>query len=1108
MAQQNINYGVAPNDGTGDLYRNAMIKVQNNFTELYGTKVDKTVTIATSGGATGTATAMSGTAVVIPITGLNMGSATAGTLAVARGGTGTTTATGSGANVQAVSPALTGTPTVPTAANTISTTQVASTSFVQNVLQYYGLPFADVEASTSTDLAATGTTNDFNLMTGVRAGGNYVLAGTYVNGPSGASAAYAGVLQVIRRKYDAGAALMQTVYVNSVSMGAVTYTRMGSLVSGAWTFYAWEKVATESSNVASATKLAVARTINLVPFDGTGNIIVQSANEVIPNAADMNTLLTPGTYSCVSATVANTLTNKPPGVNSAFGLVIKATAAVNTNTKRVRQEVTQNHPSRNMPTWIRSGDNGAVAGTEPTWSPWVIQYDADNPQPVNLAATYSATQVTVTNTAGNNAVLNAATAALAGMMSAADKAKSDGQEALATRDWGPGIAIAPDGVDLNTYQTPGAYNCSSNARASTLVNSPTVRAFSLQIYKDAGVTQIITEYGTSGKAGKSFKRGFYSNAWTAWAAYYDEAYPQLVTTTDTAGTSNTNIASTAFVQAATSGTLYKAITGNAATLTAAEASNVYLAFTGTLTANATVTFPNSQRVYLVANYCTGNFTLTLQVAGAAAKHAVPTGKRMLVLADSSGVYPSEDYILGVAQGGTGTATSTGSGDVVLSVSPAMTGEPTVPTAATATNNTQIASTAFVQAVNSADTGSSATAVTLKTARTFAITGGATAAAQTFNGGANVVLNVTALDMSVANAGTLAVARGGTGTTTATGSGANVQAVSPALTGTPTVPTAASTVNNTQAASTAFVKTAVSTPTTATQYRIGAVNTQNVFLATGWTGRDIEWSAAQESNGALAWHSYNNGTYLKPAFILSKDGAAEFGGLLRSNGTINYSTTSACRQEGNIGAGFADWDGAVEPMSQLQCPQATAAYMLWRATHPYVRHLAAMHVHAKNGNTEPAMVAMSISGSNYAKNTNAFIWYGDGDYQVKRNITAGGSITPNSDIRLKNVLSKVRNPMVKLRAIEHIIYTRKDMANGVRYGYSAQSVEAVMPEAIVKTPPAENQKEFVDDEVKSVDYNGVSVLHGAALVEHDDKIIAMQQEIAELKEQVKLLLSKV
>jgi hypothetical protein len=53
--------------------------------------------------------------------------------------------------------------------------------------------------------------------------------------------------------------------------------------------------------------------------------------------------------------------------------------------------------------------------------------------------------------------------------------------------------------------------------------------------------------------------------------------------------------------------------------------------------------------------------------------------------------------LSVAQGGTGVASSTGSGSVVLSVSPAFTGTPTAPTATVGTNTTQLATTAFVQA---------------------------------------------------------------------------------------------------------------------------------------------------------------------------------------------------------------------------------------------------------------------------------------------------------------------------------------------------------------------------------------------------------------------------
>jgi hypothetical protein len=43
MAQQHINYGASPNDGTGDTLRVSQIKAESNFTELYANKVDKVV---------------------------------------------------------------------------------------------------------------------------------------------------------------------------------------------------------------------------------------------------------------------------------------------------------------------------------------------------------------------------------------------------------------------------------------------------------------------------------------------------------------------------------------------------------------------------------------------------------------------------------------------------------------------------------------------------------------------------------------------------------------------------------------------------------------------------------------------------------------------------------------------------------------------------------------------------------------------------------------------------------------------------------------------------------------------------------------------------------
>lgn len=76
----------------------------------------------------------------------------------------------------------------------------------------------------------------------------------------------------------------------------------------------------------------------------------------------------------------------------------------------------------------------------------------------------------------------------------------------------------------------------------------------------------------------------------------------------------------------------------------------------------------------------------------------------------------------------------------------------------------------VSAAGEVAVGNAATATKLATTRLFSVIGGATAGGVSFDGSGNVALNVTALDVSKATAGTLAVARGGTGlATVATGS---------------------------------------------------------------------------------------------------------------------------------------------------------------------------------------------------------------------------------------------------------------------------------------------------------------------------------------------------
>ncbi|WP_434642534.1 hypothetical protein [Achromobacter piechaudii] len=68
----------------------------------------------------------------------------------------------------------------------------------------------------------------------------------------------------------------------------------------------------------------------------------------------------------------------------------------------------------------------------------------------------------------------------------------------------------------------------------------------------------------------------------------------------------------------------------------------------------------------------------------------------------------------------------------------------------------------VSAAGEVALGNASTATKLASTRLFSVTGGATAGGVSFDGSGNVALNVTALDVSKANSGTLPVARGGTG----------------------------------------------------------------------------------------------------------------------------------------------------------------------------------------------------------------------------------------------------------------------------------------------------------------------------------------------------------
>jgi len=146
---------------------------------------------------------------------------------------------------------------------------------------------------------------------------------------------------------------------------------------------------------------------------------------------------------------------------------------------------------------------------------------------------------------------------------------------------------------------------------------------------------------------------------------------------------------------------------NGPTSTAASNQAVYamLRFTTTTGAAFAVYAPPASKAYIVWN--NSGYSLTIynstvigNTTAAGTGITVANGDKVYVWSDATNFYEIKSGnvtgVVPVLNGGTGVTTSTGTGSVVLSISPTFTGAPIAPTAAVSTDSTQIATTAFVR----------------------------------------------------------------------------------------------------------------------------------------------------------------------------------------------------------------------------------------------------------------------------------------------------------------------------------------------------------------------------------------------------------------------------
>ena len=120
--------------------------------------------------------------------------------------------------------------------------------------------------------------------------------------------------------FNGGSAKTVNITPAAIGAAAASHSHSGYAPTNHTHNYAGSGSAGGAAN--SAVKLATARTINGISFDGTKNIDIPNNYSKQLSTEDLNTLLTPGNYFAAGG---NTVKNKPSSVEN-FGLVIYKTA--------------------------------------------------------------------------------------------------------------------------------------------------------------------------------------------------------------------------------------------------------------------------------------------------------------------------------------------------------------------------------------------------------------------------------------------------------------------------------------------------------------------------------------------------------------------------------------------------------------------------------------------------------------------------------------------------------------------------------------------------------------------------------------------------------------